>query len=152
MEREITWRLALLRLTDDDVKVIKTIYQSNIPFTLNRELIHENDILKLVLSPYCYLFVKNNKSCRRIEQMSGQSVDLHLQALKTLHNLDLVHRDVEWSNVLFNPKTEEYVLIDFESAGRVNQKLPEYLQESNVKNGSVAYSTSIDIFLVGQMI
>ncbi|KAG6042725.1 hypothetical protein E4U17_001262 [Claviceps sp. LM77 group G4] len=44
---------------------------------------------------------------------------LEEQAEKTMvsvHNKGVIHRDVRWENILFNPETDGIMLIDFERA------------------------------------
>ena len=75
-----------------------------------------------------------------------------LRSLDWLHRHGWVHRDVRWANVVRNNRN--YVLIDYELAGRIGAALPEILkQTANIPyperlrhNGQ--YLAKDDIYLV----
>jgi serine/threonine protein kinase len=45
-----------------------------------------------------------------------QCLECVLEALVALHARNLMHRDIRWPNVLRIPKTNEWILIDFDDA------------------------------------
>jgi hypothetical protein len=49
-----------------------------------------------------------------------------LLALRGLHSLGWVHRDVRAENVLFDPVREEFFLMDLEWAERTDRKMGDY--------------------------
>ncbi|KAG6241891.1 hypothetical protein E4U24_005881 [Claviceps purpurea] len=62
-------------------------------------------------------------------------VDGGIRALKAVHNEGVLHRDVRWANILYNPHTNGIMLIDFERAELFNE--PEASGEESHKEESM---------------
>ncbi|KAG6111094.1 hypothetical protein E4U13_005081 [Claviceps humidiphila] len=50
----------------------------------------------------------------RFEIPRSRLIEQAEQAMKSVHDNDVIHRDVRWENVLFNPETKGVMMIDFE--------------------------------------
>ncbi|KAH3731560.1 hypothetical protein Pelo_17607 [Pelomyxa schiedti] len=74
-----------------------------------------------------------------------------LFALAGLHELGIAHRDVRWANVVFNPLTNAWLLIDLEFAADFGTPYPHgvVLSEDPVDETCSAKS---DVFMVGTML
>ncbi|KAH3760704.1 hypothetical protein Pelo_7450 [Pelomyxa schiedti] len=74
-----------------------------------------------------------------------------LFALAGLHGLGIAHRDVRWANVVFNPQTNAWLLIDLEFAAEFGTPYPHrvVLTEAPVDETCSAKS---DVFMVGTML
>ncbi|KAG6127719.1 hypothetical protein E4U38_006102 [Claviceps purpurea] len=51
-------------------------------------------------------------------------VDEGIRAINAVHNEGVLHRDVRWANILYNPHTNGIMLIDFERAELFNEPEP----------------------------
>ncbi|KAH3761802.1 hypothetical protein Pelo_6287 [Pelomyxa schiedti] len=74
-----------------------------------------------------------------------------LFALAGLHGLGMAHRDVRWANVVFNPQTNAWLLIDLEFAAEFGTPYPRgvVLREEPVDKTCSAKS---DVFMLGTML
>ncbi|KAG9295282.1 hypothetical protein G9A89_021213 [Geosiphon pyriformis] len=80
-----------------------------------------------------------------------------LTGLKTLHEKDFVHRDIRSSNIIYdsnNSQGYEYVLIDFEHGGKINEKFDSLL--TNWDEGTLdennLYTTLSDMYQLGKLL
>lgn len=81
------------------------------------------------------------------------------KSLDALHSHNFVHRKIKWENILYDSDSDDYLLSNFEGAGRTNESLPKYLLEDNferfpneIKSGKSVYSASIDLYLAAQLV
>ena len=80
-----------------------------------------------------------------------------LRALVGLHAQGFVHRDIRWPNILCLGN-RSFILIDFESAGRVGDSIPEELLQSRALDPWVVsdvehkYYPWNDMYQVGKLI
>jgi len=140
-----------------DINILIEIYEAikngKISNTIKCKRIKENPF-KITLTPICcpfgiYKIDTNEKLLKALKSV--------VAALKDLHSCGFVHRDIRWENVLFD--SENYLLTDFECAGKIGQELPSILRtHSNIpypdmiKKENVAYNTQVDLYLVGKLI
>ncbi|KAG6043309.1 hypothetical protein E4U17_001001 [Claviceps sp. LM77 group G4] len=66
-------------------------------------------------------------------------VDEGIEALDAVHEAGILHRDVRWANILYNPDTKGIMLIDFERAQLFNEAEPS--DEETNKEESMPMTT-----------
>jgi tRNA A-37 threonylcarbamoyl transferase component Bud32 len=74
--------------------------------------------LTITMEPFC--LPHNVKTSL---ELLNSCIDI-CSALVSLHQYGFVHRDVRWSNILFN--NESFLLVDLESSGRKNIRIFDY--------------------------
>ncbi|KAG6128396.1 hypothetical protein E4U38_005714 [Claviceps purpurea] len=57
----------------------------------------------------------------RFEIPRSRLIEQAEQAMKSVHDKGVIHRDVRWENVLFNPETKGVMMIDFERSGLLHK-------------------------------
>lgn len=139
---------------DDLEKIYHLIQQKKITNTIECiEVKKSEKIFKVKLTPICspYGVYKIDSNQRLLNALKCV-----FRSLNDLHNNGYVHRDVRWDNVLFNDKTSQYLLTDFECAGLINKKLPELLRTHSIieypnefKDQQIPYTVQVDLYLVG---
>ncbi|KAG9285579.1 hypothetical protein G9A89_008556, partial [Geosiphon pyriformis] len=80
-----------------------------------------------------------------------------LTGLKTLHEKDFVHRDIRSSNIIYdsnNSQGYEYVLIDFEHGGKINEKFDSLLTDwdDGTCDENNTYTTLSDMYQLGKLL
>ncbi|KAG9297240.1 hypothetical protein G9A89_015491 [Geosiphon pyriformis] len=80
-----------------------------------------------------------------------------LTGLKTLHQKDYVHRDIRSSNIIYdsnNSQGYEYVLIDFEHGGKINEKFDSLLTDwdDGTCDENNIYTTLSDMYQLGKLL
>jgi len=140
-----------------DIEILIQIYEAikngKISNTIGCKKINEYPFM-ITLTPICYPFGaykidSNEKLLKALKSV--------VAALRDLHSCGFVHRDIRWNNILLD--CENYLLTDFECAGKIGEELPEILRtHSNIpfpdmiKKENVAYTTQVDLYLVGKLI
>lgn len=95
-----------------------------------------------------------------VEQSAKKYVLTILDALSYLHNLNIVHRDLSWKNILFNPASDEPVIIDL---GAAKQGYTQVITSDNTIIGTLNWTAPeifrgiftgpvIDIYSVGALL
>ncbi|KAG9285596.1 hypothetical protein G9A89_009236 [Geosiphon pyriformis] len=80
-----------------------------------------------------------------------------LTGLKRLHQKDYVHRDICLSNIIYdsnNSQGYEYVLIDFEHGGKINEKFDILLinWDDGTLDKNNLYTTLSDMYQLGKLL
>ena len=94
-----------------------------------------------------------------------------LTCMKEFHSHGFVHRDLRWPNILYNPTTMEWFVIDFELADRIGSFVPESViadehlppelistdtnsssSSSNSNNNNAGYQAAGDIYCIGKLV
>ena len=94
---------------------------------------------------------------------SLQTVYLDLcKCLSNIHKLGYLHRDIRWPNVIFNPKTKMYELIDFGNACSISNSDIRISEDSRFVPSSIPkpiddsiifkWTTATDFEMLGHMI
>lgn len=148
-----------------DREVLESIYKSmsegKIPNTMKCKFKSTEDSIDLKLYPYCVNGYNHAKESSNKDEEFKKMIKSILKSLEALHHQGFVHRLVHWRNVVFNKKSNEYLLIGFESAGRSGAYLPDYLLNTSsydieypmeIKTKSIGYSVHSDVYLVGVLI
>ena len=71
-----------------------------------------------------------------------------------MHYLGFVHRNLKWSNIIYNSENDEFCLIDFEDASKENEfiRFEKRIYPTDINKLRIAYTRRIDLYLVGNMI
>jgi serine/threonine protein kinase len=112
----------LINLYDTISNVRNTIkclkHKKQLQFLNSKQNIYEFEtILILDLFPLCY-----HSDINTIEYLKQMTEDI-FKALFDIHELNYVHRDVRLPNILYDPSSKKFILIDFECAGKNNDIL-----------------------------
>ncbi|WPL39110.1 choline kinase [Malacoplasma iowae] len=106
--------------------------------------LHSTDISKAenILYHDYYSFFEKSKSY--IDQID---IDLYKKLIAKYNNLDLVlsHNDINPKNMIYDPKTKEIYLIDYEW-GRINNRywdIANFYRDSNLKLKDLNYITNL---------
>ncbi|WP_017296304.1 diguanylate cyclase domain-containing protein [Geminocystis herdmanii] len=83
--------------------------------------------LNILQHNYCFYFLESLKISIRI-----------VQALEQLHKANLIHKDINSNNIIFNYKTEQLKIIDLGIATRLTRENP-ILKEPQILEGTLAY-------------
>lgn len=140
-----------------DLNILKKIYEAiikgDIVNTIKCEEIKTKPF-EIKLTPICYPFGIYKIDSNEKLLLALKSV---VAALVGLHSKGIVHRDIRWENVLFD--SENYLLTDFECAGKVDIVLPKDLRKyGNIqypeifKDKNTKYTKQVDLYLVGKLI
>ncbi|KAG6173365.1 hypothetical protein E4U36_000868 [Claviceps purpurea] len=57
----------------------------------------------------------------KFEIPRSRLIELAEQAMDSVHDKGVIHQDVRWENVLFNPETSSVMVIDFEQSDLVGK-------------------------------
>ncbi len=61
-----------------------------------------------------------------------------ISALKEIHELNIIHKDINPSNIVYNSKTKEIKIIDFGISSTLQKEKPSF-QNPNILEGTLAY-------------
>ncbi|KAG9298181.1 hypothetical protein G9A89_005449, partial [Geosiphon pyriformis] len=80
-----------------------------------------------------------------------------LTGLKTLHEKDFVHHNIHSSNIIYdsnNSQDYEYVLVDFEHGGKINEKFDSLLTDwdDGTCDENNTYTTLSDMYQLGKLL
>lgn len=99
---------------------------------------HQNR-LALVSEDFGGQSLKQLLSYQKLEISNFLSITLQLaQALVSLHNHHIIHKDIKPANIIINPVTGEVKLTDFSISSRLNKETPQ-LVNPNQLEGTLVY-------------
>jgi PAS domain S-box-containing protein len=149
-------------LTDADerpiiLKVLKKDYPNPSELTRYKQEYEITRSLKLEGAIVAYdLFPYENSLAIALEDFEAQSLDIWLksrlftvleflqigiqiaEALAGIHNENIIHKDINPSNILFNPKTGQVKIIDFGISSIFTKEVP-VLKNPDILEGTLAY-------------
>jgi len=105
---------------------------------IHRLEIYQN-IIALVYEDFHGQSLRHFLSIKKLSLISFLKIAVQLaRALETLHNHQIIHKDIKPANIIINPTTEIVKLADFSIASRLSQETPQ-LNNYQYLEGTLTY-------------